>query len=108
MRGHTYCESREEARARFGDEYSEGDEETIVLPKTFIEDHASRVLPHGVFIKENKRQVTLSVTQMELREIKSDACHYATFTGVDLQDNASICYAARRTITAINRQFEEA
>lgn len=78
----------------------------VRVPATFFDDHRSRGLPVGEIESESQRYAFVWVTPAELAEWRSDAAHYAAWTGPDYRDNFAICNSAKRALVALPERFE--
>ena len=84
----------------------------VTLGRRFIDDHESRDLPFGVKVDENKLTYTLLMTVDDIREVYSDACHYADSMGEWLEDDdtgyaRSVIQAAGRVVEGLRKQVPD-
>ena len=88
-----------------GGEVWAGPVRRVTLGRTFIDDHMeSRGLPAGIIVDENKRTYTLLMTPDDIREVYSDARHYADSMG-EWSEGRSVIQAARRVVAAMKAQL---
>ena len=78
----------------------------VTLGRRFIDDHESRDLPFGIMVDENKRTYTLLMTVDDIREVYSDAGHYADSMG-EWAEGASVIQAAGRVVEALRKQVPD-
>jgi len=71
------------------------------LPPLFYDDHVARDLPAGTVVKRNPRAVYVVLTAAELKEMKSDANHYATSMKDAGFDNPGMITSAKATLKAL-------
>ena len=84
----------------------------VTLGRRFIDDHESRDLPAGIMVDENKRTYTRLMTVDDIREVYSDATHYADSMGEWLEDDdtgyaRSVIQAAGRVVEALEKQVPD-
>ena len=84
----------------------------VTLGRLFIDDHESRDLPFGIVVDENKLTYTLLMTVDDIREVYSDANHYADSMGEWLEDDdtgyaRSVIQAAGRVVEALRKQVPD-
>jgi len=84
----------------------------VTLGRRFIDDHGSRDLPFGIVVDENQRTFTLLMTVDDIREVYSDARHYADSMGEWLEDDdtgyaRSVIQAAGRVVEALRKQVPD-
>jgi len=80
----------------------------VTLGRLFIDDHESRALPFGIVVDENKRTYTLLMTVGDIREVYSDANHYADSMGEwDDAYGRSVRQAAGRVAEALQKQVPD-
>ena len=80
----------------------------VTLGRRFIDDHESRDLPFGIVVDENKLTYTLLMTADDIREVYSDANHYADSMGEwDDAYGRSVRQAAGRVVEALRKQVPD-
>ena len=80
----------------------------VTLGRRFIDDHESRDLPFGIVVDENKLPYTLLMTADDIREVYSDANHYADSMGEwDDAYGRSVRQAAGRVVEALRKQVPD-
>lgn len=85
---------------------------TVTVPRIFFEDHEARQLvmhsgdPADYTVKATKLRVTVRLHARDLDDLRSDAHHYAGFTGEDYGSNRSVCNSARSTVRALRKAGE--
>tara|TARA_R110000824_G_scaffold26916_2_gene91983 strand:+ start:713 stop:976 length:264 start_codon:yes stop_codon:yes gene_type:complete len=84
----------------------------VTLGRLFIDDHESRDLPFGIVVGENKLTYKLLMTVDDIREVYSDACHYADSMGEWLEDDdtgyaRSVIQAAARVVEGLRKQVPD-
>jgi len=85
---------------------------SVTLGRLFIDDHESRDLLFGIVVGENKLTYKLLMTVDDIREVYSDACHYADSMGEWLEDDdtgyaRSVIQAAARVVEALRKQVPD-
>ena len=78
----------------------------VTLGQLFIDDHMGRDLPAGIMVDENKRTYTLLMTVDDIREVYSDAGHYADSMG-EWAEGTSVIQAAGRVVEALRKQVPD-
>ena len=78
----------------------------IKLPRKFYDDHAERDLSTPAAIRSNSKSVWVSIDDLNIDELISDAEHYAN---KDIRlgfspDCRHWCYAAERLLAAYRKQ----
>ena len=71
------------------------------LPARFYDDHAARDLPSGVVVKRLAREVDVRLDREALDDLRSDAEHYATTTGLD-PDLLGLAQSAKATVRRLS------
>ena len=84
----------------------------VTLGRLFIDNHLGRDLPFGLVVSENQRTYTLLMTVDDIREVYSDANHYADSMGEwreddDTGDARSVIQAAGRVVEALRKQVPD-
>ena len=76
----------------------------IELPPAFYDDHVDRALPAGTLVGANRNGYKIRCTEEELREIYSDAKHYADMGTNELGlEYLGLVTSARATVRRINK-----
>ena len=78
----------------------------VTLGRLFIDDHESRGLPFGIVVDENNLTYKLLMTVGDIREVYSDAGHYADSMG-EWAEGTSVIQAAGRVVEALRKQVPD-
>lgn len=82
---------------------------TFRVAPRFVEDHADRGCMESTLstwkLVDGGRKAECSFTAGDVVELLSDAEHYATFQGIDRQENLGLCASAAATVRAMRKRF---